>query len=531
MTNWLRSLPLLYLLILLPACSATPRIENVLLISLDTTRTDFLDLGQGGRAWTPELRRFAAGSWVFANAYSPIPQTLPAHLAAFSGQLPHQLGVFGNESVYDGRQPLLQQVLQRRGWDTAGIVSLGTLSAATGFARGFRHFSEPPEGGEHFFTPAAQVTDMAATRLEHFKNKKSLLFVHYSDPHTPYAAPGAEGRFTIELDQQPVAAFNAYTGAFVRLRLALAPGTHRLRLRAQAPARDFDYFIIRRLQAQNGTLQELQNLEYSAEHYGGSHLLRGSEGSAVIRCRVPGEIQLFQVIPILTARAALEQYRREVEYLDRQLGRLLRALERSPAAGRTAVVVFADHGEGLGEREGYWGHARYLNRQFIHVPLIVRLPAEAPRRFAQPVGLTAIAPWLLEALAIEGSPLPPAGVSLRDLRRQRTGESPLVSFTFAPAAVLDRCSVIRWPFQLILNRNPKTGEETREYYDLRLDSFRKLSAIPPGVLFRQEPMLRRQFEESLTLWRAAFARRGLRSGTPSRRHLEKLKALGYVNLP
>ncbi len=524
-------LPLVSLLFLLPACARKPHLENVLLISLDTTRADFTDTGCGGRAWTPELHRFAAGSWTFENAITPIPQTLPAHLAALSGRPPHQLGVFGNEQVYDGRHPLLPQALQRRGWDTAGIVSLGTLSADTGFARGFRSFSEPPDGGSQFFLPAEKVSDMALAQLKRFEKGKSFLFVHYSDPHSPYAAPGVEGRFIIELDGRPAAVINAYTGAFVRMHLALAPGTHRLRLLAEAPAQDFDYFIIRRLQVKNGTLQGMKNLEYSLEHYGGSHLLRGPEGTAVIRCRSAGELQLFQVIPVLTARAALENYRREVEYLDWQVGRLLRALEKSPAAVRTAVVIFSDHGEGLGERESYSGHVRYLNRQFIHVPLILRFPGEEPHRFARPVGLSSIAPWLLEALDIEDSLIPPADVSWRDLRRGRSGEGPVVSFTFAPAAGMDRCSVIQWPYQLIVNRHPQTGEESREYYDLRLDSFRRLSAIPPGVLFRQEPALRRRFEDQRPLWQAAFAHRGRTPAAADIRHLERLKALGYIGQP
>lgn len=525
-----RLLPLVLPLLLLPACPGRPRMDNVLLVSLDTTRADFVDSGEGSRAWTPELRRFAASAWVFANAYSPIPQTLPAHLAVLSGLLPHQLGVFGNEHVYDGRRPLLPQVLRRRGWETAAIVSLGTLGTETGFARGFASFCEPPADGRQFFIPADRVSDMAIERLRLLRGRRFFLFVHYSDPHSPYAAPGVAGRFTVELDGRPLAEFNAYTGAFLRLRQPLSPGAHRLRLRAEVAAEDFDYFIVRRLQARNGSLREPRNLEYSSEHYDGSHLMRGLEASAVIRCPGAGELQLFQVIPVLTARAALENYRREVEFLDRQVGRLLRALESGPDGLRTAVVVFADHGEGLGEREGYSGHVRFLNRQFIHVPLIARFPGEAPRRFQRPVGLAAVAPWLLEALGVTDSLVPPAAVPLGDLRRGREGTAPVLSFTFAPAAVFDRCSVIRWPYQLIVNRSPAGGEETREHYDLRLDCSRKLAAIPPGVLFRREPGLARRFEESRPLWRAAFARAGGGASAPWG-HLEKLKTLGYLARP
>ncbi len=524
-------LPLAVFLALPTACSKKPPIENVLLVSLDTTRADYVDSGRGSRAWTPELRRFAAGSWVFDNAYSPIPQTLPAHLAVLSGRLPHELGVFGNEYVYDGRYPLLQQVLQRRGWRTAGIVSLGTLAAATGIARGFDQYHDQLNDGSHFFAAAEKVTDAAIGQLQRFKNSKFFVFAHYSDPHPPYAPPQSQAPFTIELDGRPLLTFNAYSGSIARLRLELAPGTHRLVLRTEVPAGDFEFFIIRRLQAGKGADITLENLEYSTDYYGGSHVLRQGRGAAVIRVRRGGELRLFQIIPILTRRAAQENYRREVEYLDRQVGRLLRALEKGPAAGRTAVVVFADHGEGLGEREGFIGHVRFLNRQFIRVPLWVRIPGQAPRRFNGPVSLREISSWLSGLLGIEGSPLIRAGSTWSDLRRGSPGREPVCSFTFAPAAGNDLCSVILWPIQWIVSRDPQTGVESRECYDLRLAAERKMDAIPPELIARQEPALWRQFENSRPLWQAAFARRGRPTSKASRRQIEKLKTLGYLRCP
>jgi hypothetical protein len=518
------------LLFLAQACAGKPRCENILLISLDTTRADYVDTGRGGRAWTPNLRRFAAGSWVFENAYSPIPQTLPAHLSLLSGRLPHELGVFGNEDVYDGRCPLLPEVLSRRGWRTMGIVSLGTLARASGFARGFDHFLDGLHDEKLFYAPAGRVTDAAIEQLERCRQGKFFLFVHYSDPHAPYAAPQVRGRFCICLDDRPLAAFNAYSGSIARLSIALTPGTHRLVFRSEAAARDFDLFIVRRLHVENGTLAELQNLEYSTKYYGGSHLMRAPEASAVIRCRTAARLQIFQVIPILTLAASLENYRREVEYLDGQLGRLLSALASSPVAPRTAVIIFADHGEGLGERAKYIGHVRYLNRQFIHVPLITRFPGETPRRLYEPVGLPAVSSWLLGALGIEDSPLPGGGDRWDELKRGQPGRAPLLAFTFAPAAGADRCSMICWPYQLIVNRDPQSEAITREYYDLRLDCERYSSAVGPELVSRQAPETWRRFEDLRPRWQAAFARRRQRI-VSARRRTEALETLGYIRRP
>ncbi len=523
-------MPVMFL-VLTSACGKRSRCENVLLISLDTTRADFVDSGRGSRAWTPALRRFANGAWVFDNAYSPIPQTLPAHLSLLSGRLPHELGVFGNEYVYDGRHPLLPQVLQRRGWRTAGIVSLGTLAKATGFARGFDCYRDQLHDERHFFVPADRVTESAIGQLEQFKKGKFFLFAHYSDPHPPYASPQVQGRFTVELDGRPLLAFNSYTGIIARLRMQLTPGTHRLEFRNEAPEGDFAFFIVRRLQAGKEARLDLENLEYSKEHYGGSHVLRQSRGTVVIRVHRPGELQLFQIIPILTREAAADNYRREVEYLDHHVGRLLRALEKSPAAAKTAVVVFSDHGEGLAERDAFIGHVRFLNRQFIRVPLLVRIPGETPRRIGEAVSLADVSSWLCEALGVDDSPLPRSGRTWSQLRRGLVDPAPVYSFTFAPAASSDLCSVILWPFQLIVGRNPKTGAMSRECYDLRLAAERKLDAILPEMIARQAPHLWRRLESSWPMWQAAFARRRQPLSSSSRRRIETLKTLGYFQRP
>ena len=68
-------------------------------------------------------------------------------------------------------------------------------------------------------------------------------------------------------------------------------------------------------------------------------------------------------------------YREEVASMDRELGRLVRAFEarNSPAA----IVVAADHGEGLGEH-GEAQHGHLLYQATMHVPLLIVGPGIAP---------------------------------------------------------------------------------------------------------------------------------------------------------
>jgi arylsulfatase A-like enzyme len=77
-------------------------------------------------------------------------------------------------------------------------------------------------------------------------------------------------------------------------------------------------------------------------------------------------------------RSVRRRYMSEVAYLDAQLGRLFAWLERSGAYEDTLVVLFADHGEALGERR-YYGHHVYLNSWIADVPIAVRAPGASPR--------------------------------------------------------------------------------------------------------------------------------------------------------
>jgi arylsulfatase A-like enzyme/tetratricopeptide (TPR) repeat protein len=69
------------------------------------------------------------------------------------------------------------------------------------------------------------------------------------------------------------------------------------------------------------------------------------------------------------ARYAKQPYLGEVAAMDAQLGRLVQAFEQR-APGPIAVIVAADHGEGLGDH-GEAQHGHLLYQSTMHVPLVV----------------------------------------------------------------------------------------------------------------------------------------------------------------
>jgi arylsulfatase A-like enzyme len=66
-------------------------------------------------------------------------------------------------------------------------------------------------------------------------------------------------------------------------------------------------------------------------------------------------------------------YDGEIAYVDRELGRLLAALEAEGLEGSTVVVAAGDHGESLGEH-GERYHSRSLYEGTVRVPLILAAP-------------------------------------------------------------------------------------------------------------------------------------------------------------
>jgi arylsulfatase A-like enzyme len=92
-------------------------------------------------------------------------------------------------------------------------------------------------------------------------------------------------------------------------------------------------------------------------------------------------------------------YRQEVEYLDRQLGRIRQGIRELGLNGRTLLVVSADHGEGFGEH-GIRGHNKALYEVMVHVPLIVEGPGIAPRTVTTRVSMMDIGPTVLDVLGV-----------------------------------------------------------------------------------------------------------------------------------
>ena len=116
----------------------------IVLISVDTLRSDRLPAYGYHGVDTPAIDALRADGILFQRAYTHVPLTLPAHVSLLTGLLPPTHGVRDNlgYSVDAASAPLVQQTLKTAGYATGAGVSAYVLRRGTGLDAGFDFYED-----------------------------------------------------------------------------------------------------------------------------------------------------------------------------------------------------------------------------------------------------------------------------------------------------------------------------------------------------------------------------------------------------
>ncbi len=169
------------------ACGRQPDPPPIVLISIDTLRSDRLAAYGYDAGATPAIDRLARDGIVFERAFAHVPLTLPSHASLFTGLLPPDHGARDNVgfSLAPGVGRTLAERLAPLGYATGGAVSTFVLRADSGIGRGFERY-DAPEAAER---PAPATWARLLPWLDEWQARRFLLFFHLYEPHTPYRAP------------------------------------------------------------------------------------------------------------------------------------------------------------------------------------------------------------------------------------------------------------------------------------------------------------------------------------------------------
>ncbi len=449
------------------------RPANLLLIIIDTTRSDCLGCYGSTDGLTPAIDRLAEESVLFEQCVTPEPLTRPAFCTMLTGLYPRTHGVDTNTKILGEAFETLAELLRERGYRTGAFVSTDVLNGFYGTDQGFEVYVSPVEPWWYLRSDFAirrmyrsltrrhvveRYLEMSAERvngkvlpwIRRHADEPFFAIAHYYDPHAPYAPP--------------------------------------------AP---FD--------------------------------LAAREGLADVPAPYANEEERFAPgydMPDDFVRKQWLRYQGEIASMDGRIGELLNEIDGMGIADDTVVVLVADHGESF-EHEYYFAHGSRLYDPLVHVPLMIRSPGRlAPRRVSAQVRLIDLCPTLLALIGAEGGPA-----------CQGEDFSGLARGTVCDESAADRIAFCQTDFEIVWPVVPKEQIAVRtpawkyiespttgrvELYDLAAD--------PAEVDDRaaQEVAVRDELESLLREWDATTESTDVSVESLTSQQTEALRALGYL---
>ncbi len=321
---------------------------NILVIVVDTLRSDHLSTYGYERPTSPFIDQVAAEGVLFENAYAASSYSFPSHASLFTGLAlhDHQAEWNNKRALFNLAAPVFPELLLSQGYRT-GAFSANTfwVTRKEGFGRGFLHFEDYfttfidyplhtglGQGFEKFIFGhlkeqkipvhrlASEINQRALKWIDQLPNKPFFVFLNYIDVHDPYLPPQPY-RSMFSTQAKPGGLLNQYAG---REFIDLTP-------------------------------EQLQ-----------------------------GEI---------------DAYDGSIRYVDDQISNLLKELESRGLADNLLVVILSDHGEAFGEH-GVYLHGNSLYREELHVPLIFYWPGHLSGgvRLNQPVSIDSMGSTILDMI-------------------------------------------------------------------------------------------------------------------------------------
>jgi len=178
----------------LPAADSKP---NVIIITIDTLRADHLGCYGYRQIQTPNIDALARSAVRFTHAYTPVPITLPAHTALFTGSFPMATGVHDYAvNKVPASAVTLAKVLRQNGYATGAFIGAPVLDSHYGLNQGFETYFDHFDFTHLDEAKADQVKrrgnvviNEALGWLKRNPRQPFLLWVHLYDPHYPYTPP------------------------------------------------------------------------------------------------------------------------------------------------------------------------------------------------------------------------------------------------------------------------------------------------------------------------------------------------------
>jgi len=170
-----------------------PRGDNVLILTIDSLRPDYLGCYGAGYGVSRNIDGLAENGFVFQRAFCQAPWTKPSVASTFTSLYPsvhgandkgeHGVNVQadtdkGAAFVLPGDLPLLPEILAAAGYTTGGFTGGGYLNPFFGFQRGFTHYDHGKSNLKDSLVPLCRWMEAQSGAF--------FAYVHCFNTHYPY---------------------------------------------------------------------------------------------------------------------------------------------------------------------------------------------------------------------------------------------------------------------------------------------------------------------------------------------------------
>ncbi|MCF3594527.1 choline-sulfatase [Rhodobacteraceae bacterium LMO-12] len=354
---------------------------NILIFMVDQLNGTLFPDGPVDWLHVPNLRKLAARSTRFQNAYTASPLCAPGRAAFMTGQLPSQTGVYDNAAEFASSIPTYAHHLRRAGYQTC-------LS-------GKMHFVGPDQlhGFEERLTTDVYPPDFGWT--PDYRKPGERIEWWYHNLGSVTGAGVAE--ITNQLEYDDEVAYHA-TRKIYDLGRGHDDRPWALTVSFTHP---HDPYVARKkywdlYEDCNHLQPEINPIPYDEHDPHSKRIFDANDWRS------------YDLTPEMVARSR-RAYFANISYLDDKIGEVLHALE---ATRQEAIILFvSDHGDMLGER-GLWFKMSFYEGS-ARVPLMISSPDMTPGLVTTPVSNIDVCPTLCDL----------AGVSMEEVAPWTSGQT------------------------------------------------------------------------------------------------------------
>lgn len=350
---------------------------------------------------TPNMDRLAARGTLFLNAHTQQAVCGPSRASLLTGLRPDTTKVYDLKTRIRSILPdvvTLPQHFRAHGYETVGMgkifdprsVDSRNSDDPASWSRPYVH-TDSKKGVAGFLNAEFVAKAKAAMKTKGIQGGNTDAL-----KEAVGGFPPTEGEDVADTDYEDgelaeVAVAHVKELAAQEKPFFLAVGFHKPHLPFVAPKKYWDLY-----QRDTLSIARFTTLPAGAPEiaFQDSNELKNGTYSADIVPRGPG------LQPEAVQRQLIHGYMACVSYVDAQLGKVLDALDASPAAKNTIIVLWGDHGWHLGDHGMWCKHTNY--EQATRVPLMIIRPGDAGAggRSQSPVEFLDVYPTLCDLAGI-----------------------------------------------------------------------------------------------------------------------------------